>query len=665
MSEKKTRVNSVEQVSDNAVEKKLREVNEDLQANEGNEKRKEKRKVSDSQTPEKVRKVKKKKKKKAPDSKENSNGSELSDAVRNRSESGDSVTGEDDFQRGLKELTDALEALEIEPVNDSQNESELDEIPDFEENIEEALENVIEDSEDDFADEDDFSDLRESEDEFEEEIDGEIGEEINEEIDDDRMNAMEELDENPDLKKHRRRKKVRKGLLIFAGLFILVYAGVAVYFMSHFLPFTTINGNDFSGKNESQVQRFMQDQVDNYTLTLKESDGGTEVIDGTDISLEYVKDDSVEKLLKSQNAFFWIQSLWEHPEITASVGVKYDKDKLDKVIENLVCMKPEEQVESVAAHPEFQNTEFVIVEEVVGTQIDTEKFHTEVHNAIEGFLPELDLKEAGCYILPKYVKDSPEVAAARDAMNQYLRANITYDFNPFTEVVDASVISQWVTVDAEMNVTFNQDSVRGYIAALAEKYDTYGKPRSFVTGYGNTVEVTGGNFGWRIDQEAEYAALTANIQNGETVTREANYANRGLSHDVNDFGNTYVEVDLTNQHMFFFQNGQCILQSDIVTGNPNEGNATPQGTYTLAYKQKDTVLRGPKQPDGSYKWESPVSYWMPFNGGIGLHDAPWRSSFGGSIYVGGGSHGCVNLPPDVAAQLYGYVDAGTPVICHY
>lgn len=643
MSEKETRINNVDQVSECAAEEGLQAVNEDLQADEDNEKRKEKREVSDSQTPKKVRKVKKKKKKKAPVSKETSDGGELSGTVRDRGDSGDAVTEDNDFQRGLKELTDALEALEIEPVNDRQDEEDPDEIPDYEEKIEEIVENGIDDSEYDFADED----------------------EIPEEIEDDGISAIDELEENPDLKKHRRRKAVRRGLLIIVALVVLAYAGVAVYFMSHFLPFTTINGNDFSGKNESQVHSFMQDQVNNYTLTLKESDGGTEIIDGTDISLEYVKDDSVGKLLKSQNVFLWIQSLWEHPEITASVGVKYDQDKLDKVIENLVCMKPEEQVESVAAHPEFRNTEFVIVEEVVGTQIDTEKFHTEVHNAIEGFIPELDMKEAGCYILPKYVKDSPEVAAARDTMNQYLRANITYDFNPFTEVVDASVISQWVTVDAEMNVTFNQDSVRGYIASLAEKYDTYGKPRSFVTGLGNTVEVTGGNFGWRIDQEAEYAALTANIQNGEIVTREANYANRGLSHDVNDFGNTYVEVDLTNQHMFFFQNGQCVLQSDIVTGNPNEGNATPQGTYTLAYKQKDTVLRGPKQPDGTYKWESPVSYWMPFNGGIGLHDAPWRSSFGGSIYVGGGSHGCVNLPPDVAAQLYGYVDAGTPVICHY
>ena len=61
----------------------------------------------------------------------------------------------------------------------------------------------------------------------------------------------------------------------------------------------------------------------------------------------------------------------------------------------------------------------------------------------------------------------------------------------------------------------------------------------------------------------------------------------------------------------------------------------------------------------------PVSYWMPFNGNIGMHDASWRSSFGGDIYKTNGSHGCINLPVSVAQELYGYVEKGTPVICYY
>ena len=179
------------------------------------------------------------------------------------------------------------------------------------------------------------------------------------------------------------------------------------------------------------------------------------------------------------------------------------------------------------------------------------------------------------------------------------------------------------------------------------------------------MEVRNGVYGWKINQDKEYEKLVANIEAGETVTREPEYSRRAVSHEGNDFGNTYVEIDLTNQHLWFIKDGQKIMESDIVTGNPNKGNATPQGVYTLTYKTKNAVLRGPKQADGSYEWESPVSYWMPFNGGIGMHDATWQSAFGGSRYQTHGSHGCVNMPLEKAKEIYGYIDAGTPVICHY
>ena len=232
-------------------------------------------------------------------------------------------------------------------------------------------------------------------------------------------------------------------------------------------------------------------------------------------------------------------------------------------------------------------------------------------------------------------------------MNSYLGANVTYDFNPNTEVVDASVISQWVIVDADMNVTFNQEAVKEYIAALATKYNTKGKPRQFTTATGNTVTVEGGGYGWKIDQDAEYDALIANIQNAETVTREPECSSRAANHTAMDMGNTYAEVDLTTQHMWFIK------------------DATPQGTYSLAYKSKNKTLRGTKKPDGTYEYETPVAYWMPFNGGIGFHDATWQSSFGGNRYLSHGSHGCVNMPKDKAAALYDLIPDGCPVVCHY
>ena len=476
---------------------------------------------------------------------------------------------------------------------------------------------------------------------------------------------MEETDIVKAAKKKKRKKTAAIVAGIIIGVLVLIYVGFAIFFSSHFMFFTKINGTDFSLKSVSQVEAYMKQQVADYVLTLKESDGGSEKISGSDISLVYVPGEQLEKLAKKQNNFLWITSLWNHPKITSEIGVEYDKDALAKITEGLECLKPENQTVSVDAHPEFQNDKFVVVPEVVGTKIDTEKFNEAVTKAINGFKPTLDLFKTGCFMLPRFVSDSQEVVAATDAMNSYLGANVTYDFNPATEVVDASVISQWVTVDADMNVTFNEEAVRAFIQSLADKYDTKGKPRTFTTATGNTVNVTGGSYGWKIDQEAEYNALIANIQNAETVTREPNYASRAASHEGNDVGSTYAEVDLSNQMMYFVQNGQVVLQSGIVTGNPNKGNGTPQGVYSLAYKALDQVLRGTKKPDGTYEYETPVKFWMPFNGGIGFHDATWQSSFGGSRYQTNGSHGCVNLPYDVAAQLYNLITAGTPVVCHY
>ena len=485
---------------------------------------------------------------------------------------------------------------------------------------------------------------------------------------DDELDEIE-ADETEGVEQESRGKRgKRKGLIVLfvvLGVLVLAYLGIALFFTRHFFFYTKINGTEFSAETVSAVESYMEEQVEGYELTLEEIDGGAETIVGDDIDLTYVDGKEVDNLLKDQNPLLWITALWDHPDIKASVGVEYDADKLNEVIAGLNCMQAEEQVASQSARPVFQETEFVIQDEVVGSQIDAEKFTKAVNAAIGGFQSTLDMEAEGCYVLPAFTADAPEVAAARDAMNSYLGASITYDFSPYTEVVDSSVISQWVTVDDSMNVTFNQDAVRAYIQELANKYDTYGKNRTIVTSRGNTVEVSGGSYGWQIDQEAEYNALIANIQNAETVTREPQYARRAASHEGNDYGSSYVEIDLTNQHVWVYVNGQCVVETDCVTGNPQEGNGTPQGVYSIAYKQMNTTLRGPKLPDGTYEWESPVTYWMPFNGGIGLHDASWRSAFGGNIYQGGGSHGCVNLPSSVAGTVYNNIQAGTPVVCHY
>ena len=570
------------------------------------------------------------------------------------------------IQETMKEIYEDLDKEKAFEKEEETEEDFLDE-EDTETDEEDFLdEEDTETDEEDFLDEEDFPGAVETALESEnEEAEEESQEEEAPEIPDEEDGEEEETEEEKAYRKHKFRKKLAIVLGSIFGVLAVVYLGFAFFFSSHFMFFTTINGTDVTLKSVSQVEEYMRQQVADYTLTLEESDGDTEEISGSDISLEYVPGDELEKLVKGQKNFLWLKALWDHPELEAKVGVKYDEDALARQIEGLACMDPENQVKSVNAHPEFKETQFEIVPEVVGTQINTEVFNEAIRTSIDGFQHTMDLSETGSYIQPAFVEDSPEVIEANKAMNEYLKAKITYDFDPETEVVDASVISQWVKVNDKMKVTFDKKAVKKYIGELADKYDTKGKSRKFTTATGNTVTVEGGAYGWKINQDEEYKALTENIKKGETVTREPKYSSRAASHGAIDIGNTYAEVDLTNQRAYFIKNGKVVLDSPVVTGNPNKGNATPQGTDSLSYKTRNAVLRGDRLPDGSYSYESPVKYWMPFNGGIGFHDASWQSAFGGTRYKTHGSHGCINMPTDQAAKMYELISDGTPVVVHY
>ena len=226
------------------------------------------------------------------------------------------------------------------------------------------------------------------------------------------------------------KEKFRKTALFagggILGVLLLVYLGFAFYFTNHFYFNTTINGNDFSGKSVKEVEAYMEKQVKGYTLTLKENDGGTEVISGEDISLEYLPGKELEKIVKDQNALLWIRALFQKGSAEAKVGVKYDEVALDGLISGLQCMKPENQTPSVSAKPTFDGNEFVVAKEVVGTQLDQEVFRQKIKEKINGFQHEIDLEKEGCYIKPKFTEKSPEVTAAKDKMNSYLGGTVTY-----------------------------------------------------------------------------------------------------------------------------------------------------------------------------------------------------------------------------------------------
>lgn len=193
-----------------------------------------------------------------------------------------------------------------------------------------------------------------------------------------------------------------------------------------------------------------------------------------------------------------------------------------------------------------------------------------------------------------------------------------------------------------------------YVAQLAADHDTVGTERQFETTSGRIVCI------WlslwmKIDQDKEAAQLMQEIQSEPRQPREPVYSMRANAHGINDLGDTYIEVDLTEQYMWYYQNGNIIFQSEIVSGLPGDPDRKTLGIFTLDSKSSPSVLRGEMTANGTYSYEQPVTYWMPFNGGIGFHDADWQPYFGGDRYLTGGSHGCINLPrkmPDSFTALF-------------
>lgn len=463
-----------------------------------------------------------------------------------------------------------------------------------------------------------------------------------------------------------------KALWITGGVLsviCLIYVAISVYFMSHFFVNTKINGKNFSGKTESDVEKYLQTNIKDYKLTILENEGRQDVISGSEIGLEYRAGTETEKLLKDQNGFAWPKAFFTENSRKVSVNVSYNEESLNQRISQLSCLQTE-QTPAENAKPEFDGNQYVIKPEVYGNAVDKERLTEQVKVHITEFQPQLDMVATKCYAKPKYTEDSKEVQEACDAMNKYVNASITYPMNE-PVVVDKALISQWLQVDGEMKVSLNTEAMKQWFTAFGDKYDTQGTTRTFTTPAGKSATVTGGTYGWSIDEDTELVNLQNSILNGEVVTREPAYYAGGTAaaHSGQDWGNTYAEVDMSAQHMWYVQNGQVVLETDVVTGEPIPSKITPEGVYSLMWKQPNSVLVGDINPDtGEPAYRTKVKYWMQVtSSGVGFHDAIWQTAFGGTLYQipGTGSHGCINMPLDQAGALFNMIEPGTPVIFHW
>ena len=452
------------------------------------------------------------------------------------------------------------------------------------------------------------------------------------------------------------KKKIKRNFLIVTISSTVIYLLISFYFFSHFFFHTEINGMTVSLKANGDLSSIINNYIKNYELLLIERNGRTEIITGQEIEMRYSSTNSISQAKHLQNPFLWIGSLFQSNRYYIKELYDYNKALLGNKINSLKCMNGE-IIEPHNVDFYYIDGTYQVVKEIYGNKINKVNFENVVNKYITEGRRKLDLNLMQCYENPKYTASSEKALRVRNQLNKYVSTTITYRFGAVTERLDGATIHQWLSIDENLEVAIQKEEVITYVNALGKKYDTVGIIREFQTSTGKKVELQGGLYGWKLDRDAEAEALINHIKQAEVIETEPIYLQKAISREGNEIGNTYVEINISKQHLWYYKDGKMIIQGSVVTGNPNRSNATVLGVYMLNYKQKGATLTGPG-------YEAKVTYWMPFFGNMGLHDASWRYRFGGEIYLRNGTHGCVNAPLYLAKTIFEHIEEGTPIVIY-
>lgn len=458
------------------------------------------------------------------------------------------------------------------------------------------------------------------------------------------------------------------GLLLGGGLFL----ALAVYYQNSFPVNTWINGVYCTGRTVEEINEELANTQPEISFCLVDPEGGNWDIpvSGTGIRPDFTA--GLKSYLKSNASIYWLKNLQE-PVYSELRPEKYvmDEGKLREYFETLPFVVAErERVEGV--HICRSQDGYYLQDDNSG-HLNPEKAYSYLRDCISRGETMIRMENGDCY---EDLPDSEEDRYQRGIWGQICDftekcGRIRYDMGAETVEISPDMAAAFLEtapggsypmVDEQGRIKVSQSAVQEWVENLAARYDTCGTEREFAATRGDIVTVKYVTYGTKLDVEAEQAYLLEVLQ-GEgdeagSMLHVPAYSQQGYVRGLDDIGDTYIEIDMTEQRMYYYADGELTLETDVVTGNTGRQMGTPQGINFVYAKERNRTLRGAD-------YASFVKYWMPVKGNVGIHDASWRTKFGGQIYKTNGSHGCINTPSDIMSQLYELAEVGTPVIMFY
>ena len=474
--------------------------------------------------------------------------------------------------------------------------------------------------------------------------------------------------------KHRRTNPFKViGIMLgcLLALALVVYVGVALYFSGRFMPNTTAGGMSLSLMSSSEAEQALKNKLSDYTLSVS-GEGFSLELSAADAGLAVNTTAVINDMLSDVNPWMWPMQIGaQHDESSKLVAGSSGTNLSDAVAAAV------EQFNANATPPanaeisyDAATQEFVILPESIGTALDANAVTKVAEEALSTLTRRVSITSEQLQ-QPTILSTDERLAAAIDSANVMIAANLSLTMGgyPIGEV-NADLVSQWITLDDEANAALDEEALTVWVDKLVADTNTVGATRTYTRPDGKDITVKGGVYGWEIDRDALLATVKEGVAAGSTQAVAVTTLTYGEAYNgpgAQDWDKRYLDIDLAEQHARLYDDtGALVWESDIITGIPDGEHDTPDGVYWMNQKESPSTLNGYSGDTKIYETE--VQYWMPFVGGaIGLHDADWQTDgFGGTMYADGyGSHGCVNLPPEKAAELYGLVQGGDVVVCHW
>lgn len=464
------------------------------------------------------------------------------------------------------------------------------------------------------------------------------------------------------------KKKLTVSILCLIAAVILFSAaglGLKAYYRNAFCYNTWINGVYCTGKSIEEVNKELEAGFSYEGITVTYGDEQSFFIDKNEVSYHADFGAALNNYLMEQNTASFFENLSGVNDRSLIPVVDIDENQLKSVLIQTDLYKEQEELKPNDVKMCLTEDGYILQDTTKGV-LDFDQAMQCISDAFVLSKDSVDLAENNCFYDAKWSSKMQEEKLLFDKINAYQKANITYVFDDWIEKVDASVICNLlkhnddgsIYLNEENDVEISQDAVNAYVDEMAFRHDTLGRERSFQTTKGDLITVSGGTYGNKMDADAEKKYLYNALLEKRVEEHLPIFSVLGKSIGKDDIGGTYIEVDMTDQMMYYYVDHELVLDTPIVTGNMRLGRETPTGVNYVYLKQRNRVLRGPG-------YASPVKFWMPVNKGIGIHDSSWRDEYGGDIYMTSGSHGCINTPLDKVEALYEMVDIGTPVIMFY